>query len=194
MGEQSLDFNVRGYMFVSAVDYLRQTVGEQEAKRAIAAFSPQARHLLETLKSADWCPVSVFSEALDAISKAGDGGERSKELLIKCGTHVAMEATNTFLKLFMKMMSTQLLVKKVPDLWRRDCSGGKLVVENLDDHSVRFATSGMQGYKHAVCTAAGFVSFGLGAIGKTVESVTVQGWSPEKPSEDGATFELTWRA
>jgi hypothetical protein len=192
MGEQSQDFNIRGYMFVSAVDYLRRTVGEAEANRVIAGFSPEARHLLETIKSADWCPVAVFSEVLQAISNAGDGGERSKELLVKCGTHVAMEATNTFLKLFMKMMSTQLLVKKIPDLWRRDCTGGKVVLENMDDHSVRFATFGMQGYKHAICTAAGFASFGLGAIGKKVNSMTIQGWSVDKPSEDGATFELGW--
>ncbi|HKO92237.1 MAG TPA: hypothetical protein VJU61_13830 [Polyangiaceae bacterium] len=192
MAGQAQDFNVRGYMYVSAVNYLRQVVGEEEAKRVIGGFSPEARHLLEALKSAEWCPVSVFSEATQAIAKAGGGGERSQDLLIKCGTHVAVEASNTFLKLFMKMMSTQLLVKKVPDLWRRDCSGGKLVLEELGGKSVRFSTSGMQGYQHAVCTAAGFVAFGLGAIGKKVDSITIRGWSVDKPSDDGATFELSW--
>lgn len=192
MSGQSQDFNVRGYMYLTAVDYLRQVLGEQEGKKAIAAFSPQARHLLETLKSADWCPVSVFSEVTQALALAGGGGQKSQDLLVKCGTHMSMEATNTFLKLFMKMMSPQLLVKKVPDLWKRDCSGGKLVLEEFTDHSVRFATFGMQGFKHAVCTAAGFVSFGVGAIGKKIDNVTIRGWSLDKPSEEGASFQLDW--
>jgi hypothetical protein len=193
MSGQSQDFSVRGYMYITSVDYLRQTLGEQEGKRVISGFSPQARHLLETLKSADWCPVTVFSEVTQALVNAGDGGEKSKDLLVKCGTHMAMEATNTFLKLFMKMMSPQLLVKKIPDLWKRDCTGGKLAVEELTEQSVRFGSSGMQGFRHAVCTAAGFVAFGVGAIGKKVDTVTIRGWSPDKPFEDGASFELAWK-
>lgn len=191
MSAQS-DFNVRGYMYLTSVDYLRQTLGEQEGKKVIAGFSPQARHLLETLKSADWCPVSAFSEVTQALALAGGGGQKSQDLLVKCGTHMAMEATNTFLKLFMKMMSPQLLVKKVPDLWKRDCSGGKLAMEEFSEHSVRFATSSMP-FKHAVCTAAGFVSFGVGAIGKKIETVTVRGWSIDKPNEEGASFQLDWQ-
>lgn len=187
---QPQDFNVRGYMFLTSVSYLQQQLGDQEGKRLISSFSPRARQLLETLKTADWCPVSVFSEVTDALAK--NGGARSQDLLVNCGTHVAIEATNTFLKLFMKMMSTQLLVKKIPDLWKRDCTGGKLLMEELTDKSVKFGAFGMQGYKHAVCTAAGFVSFGLGAIGKKVDSVEISGWSPDRPSEDGATFELRW--
>jgi hypothetical protein len=193
MSGQAEDFSVRGYMYITSVGYLRRALGDQEAKRVISGFSPQARHLLETLKSADWCPVSVFSEVTQALAAAGDGAEKSKDLLVKCGTHMAMEATNTFLKLFMKMMSTQLLVKKIPDLWRRDCTGGKLVVEELTEQSVRFGASGMQGFRHAVCTAAGFVAFGVGAIGKKVDTVTIRGWSLDKPSDDGASFELRWQ-
>ena len=191
---QSQDFSVRGYMFLTSVEYLQQTLGEQDSKKVISGFSPHARELIGTLKTAGWCPVSVFSEVTDALVAAGAGSdERSKDLLVKCGTHMALEATNTFLRLFMKMMSMQLLVKKVPDLWKRDCTGGKLVVEDLSENSLRFSTSGMGGFRHAVCTAAGFVSFAVGAVGKQVEKVTIQGWSREKPSEDGATFELTWR-
>ena len=40
---------------------------------------------------------------------------------------------------------------------------------------------------------AGFVSFAVGAVGKKVEKVTIVGWSKDKPSQDGATFELAWR-
>jgi hypothetical protein len=105
---------------------------------------------------------------------------------------MALEATDSFLRLFMKLMSPKLLVKKIPDLWKRDCSRGQLLVENLDEQSVRFATSGMGGFSHAVCTAAGFVSFALGAIGKKVENVEIHGWSLAEPCADGATFEVRW--
>lgn len=85
-------FNLRGYMYISGVDFLRRTIGNSEAKRAVGSFSPEAWHLLDTLESADWCPVSVFSEVLQVIGKAGGGGERSHELLVTCGTDVAREA------------------------------------------------------------------------------------------------------
>ena len=39
---------------------------------------------------------------------------------------------------------------------------------------------------------AAAIWLGVGAIGKQVDTVSIQGWSMDKPSEDGATFELRW--
>ncbi len=189
--KEAQEFQVRGYMFLTAVKYL-QAASDRDSAALLAELSAQAREHLITLKSADWCPVEVFSEVTEAIAKMGGTDERARDLLVHCGAEVAKEATNTFLRLFMKLMSPQLLAKKVPDLWRRDCTGGKLVLESLDGDSLCFATSGMHGCSHAVCTAAGFVSFALGAIGKNVEGVELSGWSIEDPCSDGAAFTLRW--
>ena len=52
----------------------------------------------------------------------------------------------------------------------------------------------LKGFDHAVCTGAGFATFALEAMGKTIESTTIKEWSLNSPSADGASFELVWTA
>jgi hypothetical protein len=179
-------------MVQNAASFLRQTLGEQQGNRVIEGFSPKAREVIATAKAADWSPVTVFSEITQALAVAGGNDEKAQQLLIACGAHMAREATNTFFRLVLKMLTVPLFVKRLPEFWKRDCSGGRLVLKEVTDQVVTFETYDMDGFKHAVCTAAGFVSFAVGTMGKTVEKITIRNWSVDKPSADGATFELTW--
>ena len=64
-----------------------------------------------------------------------------------------------------------------------DAAGDKIVLR----------LSNMAGFDHVPCTAAGFVKFALGTMGKTVEQVQIHSWSLTDPCADGARAELTWK-
>jgi hypothetical protein len=51
----------------------------------------------------------------------------------------------------------------------------------------------IKGFDHAPCTAAGFVKFALGGMGKVVGQVQVHNWSLTNPCAEGAIIELSWQ-
>lgn len=187
------DFQVRSYTVSSCAAYLREVAGEQEGKRILDGLSPQVRQTIAAADaSAVWCPVSVLSEVLDAVAARGNGDEdRTRDMLIKCGSFMAHEATNTFLRLFMRMMTPSLLAKKLPDMWRRDCTHGTLVTE-LGDQKLSCRVLETDGFVHAPCTIAGFVTFALGSMGRSIVKTTVHGWSLQTPNPSDGRIELVW--
>jgi hypothetical protein len=191
---QQEEFQVRGYMILNVAGYLRDTVGEAEAKRMFDALSPKSREVVASAKSATWYPVATLAELLNSIASLAKGDEaKARELLVNCGKYMAREATNTFLRLLMRMLTPALFAKKLPDFWGRDCTRGKLSVD-VNERKLVCRTHDMKGFDHAVCTGAGFATFALEAMGKTIESTTIKDWSLSSPSADGASFELVWTA
>ncbi len=188
----SAEFNVRGYAIVNAAAYLREALGEAEGRRVIEMMSPRVREVLASKKPAEWAPVAALTEITRAVAANAKGDNaRAQEMLVTCGTFMAQEAANTFLKLLLKLITPDLLAKKIPDIWSRDFSCGRLVAE-ASPGRILCQAYGMQGFDHAVCTSAGFVSFVLGAMGKTIKSTTIRDWSLTNPCQDGASFEITW--
>jgi hypothetical protein len=187
------EFQIRGYMILNAASYLRGTLGEQDAQRVFRQMSPSTLQVIETASSAGWYPIAALSEIFDNVAAIGKGDdERAKEALIACGAFIAKEATNTFLKLLMRMLTPNLFAKKLPDFWRRDCTHGRLEVEVTEQMLVcRYFD--LPGFNHVVCCGAGFARFALEAMGKSIESATVHDWSLATPNADGARLELVWR-
>jgi len=191
---EARDFRVRAYMARSAATFMQDTFGEAELARILKDVSPGARSAATALKPAEWCPVSEFAELLRALATKSDGkSEHARDRLVACGEFIAREATNTFLKIVIRMLTPSLFAKKLPDLWKRDCSGGTFEVDAADNKLV-IRLAGMDGFDHVPCTAAGFVKFALTTMGKTVEQVQIHNWSLTQPCADGARVELTWKA
>jgi hypothetical protein len=190
---QGQEFNVRGYMVLNAASYLRETMGERESKAVFDSFPGDVRAAIDRAKPADWVPVSVFSHITRAIASISKGDEaKAQELLVTCGLFMAEEASNTFLKILLRMITPGLFIKKIPDIWSRDCSRGKLVVEELTNQRLLCRTVDMDGFDHVACTAAGFVTFVLKTMGKSIQKTTIQGWALDKPCVSGTTFEIIW--
>jgi hypothetical protein len=189
---EAQDFRVRAYMVMSTASFIRDTFGEQELARVLKELSPAARSAATSLKPAEWCPVGGVAEMLRALAAKSNGNaEQARDRLVACGEFIAREATNTFLKIVIKMLTPSLFAKKLPDLWRRDCSRGTFEVDAADNKIV-IRLAGMGGFDHVPCTAAGFVKFALTTMGKTVEQVQIHSWSLTDPCADGSRIELTW--
>lgn len=186
------EFRVRAYMVLNTAGYLREKVGEGEARRLFERFTPETQNVLQSGRPADWCRMPVYKELLHQVAAFADGNEdRAREELIKAGEHVAREATNSFLRLLMKMLNPSLFAKKLPDFWKRDCSGGRLEVE-VTEQTLVCRYFEMTGFDHILCTGAGFAKFALQSMGKPIESVLLHGWSLKEPYSEGSYFKLAW--
>ena len=112
---------------------------------------------------------------------------------MECGKHAAREASNTFLRLLMKLLTPAMFAKKLPELWGRDCTGGRITDPKLHDRIVNHLLD-MNGFDHIAPVAVGYVLFALEAMGKTIVQSTLHGWSLWRPSASDSWFEVAWRA
>lgn len=187
------DIQVRGYSISAAMKYM-QEVGGADGERALQSLSEGAKQTLHAITPADWYSVGVLGEMYRAMVAfmAKNDQARAEDVLTTCGKYMGREATNTFLRLLMKMLTPAMLAKKFPDLWRRDFSGGRAEIK-VDEKGLVCRYYDVPGFDHASVVGSGFVIFTLEAMGKSVEKVTRLDWSLDRPNVDGAGFELLWK-
>jgi hypothetical protein len=185
----------RGYMITHATGFLREKVGEAQWPKVRAQFSPELQALLASeLKHAGWYPMSLFNEVTRQIVEhvGKNEQEASREAIHQCGRHIAREATNTFLRMLLRLLSPALLAKKLPELLKRDFSGGGQLVAELNGRTLICEYIDMNEFEHCIAYASGFVATAFESMGKKVQSIELPGWSVDKPSVDRARYELTW--
>jgi hypothetical protein len=187
------DILIRGYTLTSTINYIKE-VGGNDGNRAMGSLSERTQKSLSNIAPAEWYPVSVLAELNRAIvtHMANDDEERAKDVLIACGKFMGREATNTFLRLLMKILTPNMLSKKFPDLWKRDCNGGRVEI-SVDDARIACAYFDLPGFDHVGVVGCGFTTFALESMGKTVERTIIKNWSLANPNQDGAAFELLWK-
>jgi hypothetical protein len=184
---------VRGYIVLCAIAYLRKIAGEQRAKEIMDGFSAETKQTIAAAKEATWCSLKAMSEVHRAVASLGNGDEAAaKTHLIECGKYTAREASNTFLRLLMKLLTPVMFAKKLPDFWGRDCTVGKMVVEVSEDR-LRNRILGIGDWEHVACLAAGFATFALETMGKTITKTEITGWSLAAPGSADCGFDVFWK-
>jgi hypothetical protein len=128
-----------------------------------------------------------------AIAERGKGDDaRARQLLVDCGTFLGTEATNTFLRLVMRMLTPALFAKKLPSFWARDSTGGRYEVDVTEQRIVCRLLE-MEQFVHIAPISLGYVSFALKAMGKTIERSELHGWSLATPNPPEPWYELHWK-
>src|SRR6185312_16611206 len=108
----SRETQIRGYMLKASGGYLREFAGA-DSKRIVSALTAPTREAMDNAKDAGWYPVAMLSETLNAVASLAKGNdEKGRELLVNCGASMAREATNTFLRILMRMLTPNLFAKK----------------------------------------------------------------------------------
>jgi len=189
------ELQARGYLIKNIANYVRDRVGTQDWTRVRQELSPDLRALVDgEIKTAGWYPISQINELsgiiIGTIAKGDE--EAARDVFQTCGQYCAREAINTFLKLLLKMLTPALLVKKLPDIFRRDFSDGRLVPE-LKGNTLICRHYDLPDFKHCAPYSSGFVMASFDAMGKSIEKVSVRNWSLAEPYVDGTCYEISWK-
>jgi hypothetical protein len=175
-------------MLISTANYLKNKLGAAEGQRIIESLSPATRSIVTGEKPAAWSPMANYVELLRIVADQGKGDDmKAKDSLIEAGRFVAQEASTTFLRLFLKMLTPNLFAKKAPSVWSRDFSRGRAEAE-ISDKRLVFRMLGIADMDHIPCTAPGFISFAMESMGKSIKSINVHNWSLKQPCVDGAVL------
>lgn len=187
-------FKTRGYVFGTTLKYIREGLPPERRQKALDKISPETLAWIEALaKPAEMYTVEKSVEMFSAIVASSEGNAAVAEQdLINCGKFAANEASNTFLRLLMKVLTPGLFAKKLPSLYSRDNSKGHVTVEATDDRLV-CKMSDVKGYPYLPPVSVGWAVFTLETMGKKLSSSKLHGWSVDTPDVDNVEFELVWR-
>ena len=189
------EIKARGYLIPATARYLRENVDAQEWERIRGSLSPQLAGLMDKgPEPAGWYPVVLLSELHKHITQSiGHGDdERAKKALYESARYAANEASNTFLRLVLKMLSPALIAKKIPDLFKRDFSSNGSVTIEVAEGKITGKLQNLNGFAHCGVLCPGFTGFAVEATGGTVDKVVVHDWSLKNPTVEGTWFELWW--
>jgi hypothetical protein len=186
---------IRGYSVKQQLNFLETQYEPALSEQLLNRIPADVRKTLSDIKPAEWYPRRHSVELLRAIaSHRGNDEQAVKDDLVRCGTFIATEASNTFLKILMKMLTPALFAKKIPDFWQRDQRGGHIEVGTSDANKGRMQLRlrDVEGFDHIAIISIGWMIFGMTAMGKTDVQVTQQGWSLQTPGPREVTYDLKW--
>lgn len=184
---------IRGYSLRQTARYLESKFDPDTRKRMLDAMPASSRSMLTSFDAAEWYPRDHSAVLFRAIAGAR-GGENSYQDLVACGEFIASEATNTFLRLLMRIMTPTLFAKKVPEFWKRDQRGGHFEVDvtRADDGRIGMKLVDVEGYDHIGIVSIGWIQFGMNALGKKSVTVEQNGWSMATPGPRTISYEIGW--
>jgi len=185
---------IRGYSIKQQLHFLEQC--EPEAlRRWLATVPSDVKSTLDSLKAAEWYPRKYSVDILRAIAAHHGSDERATyAAMVHCGTFIAEEATNTFLKLLMKVLTPALFAKKIPEFWKRDHTRGRFEVNTAGAKagSLEFELQDVEGFDHIGVVGIGWMTFGFNAMGKSDVVVTQTGWSLATPGPANVRYRVRW--
>ncbi|MBZ0232589.1 MAG: hypothetical protein K8M05_09695 [Deltaproteobacteria bacterium] len=184
---------IRGYSLRQTARYLESKFDSETRKRVLDAMPATSRTMLASFESGEWYPRDHSAALFRAIA-AARGGDAAYDDLVACGEFIASEATNTFLRLLMRIMTPTLFAKKVPEFWKRDQRGGAFEVDVSDADKGRIGMSlvDVAGYDHIGIVSIGWIQFGMAALGKKGVKIEQEGWSLANPGPREVRYQVTW--
>lgn len=186
---------IRGYSVKQQLNFLETQYEPDVSRRLLETIPADVRASLGDLKAAEWYPRAYSVAVLRAIASNHGSDEKAVyDDLARCGTFIATEATNTFLKLLMKILTPTLFAKKIPEFWKRDQTGGHFEVDTsrVKNDTLELALRDVEGFDHIGLIGIGWLSYGLTAMGKSNVVVTQKGWSLAKPGPRDIEYHVCW--
>lgn len=183
----------RGYSMTSAWAYVDATYDSAVREKIVEQLSPEVRKALGTYKDIEFYPAVHFGDVLRGVGvvvgKDDAGAEKEIEA---CGGFIARQATNTFLRLIMRVLTPTLFAKKIPSLWSRDNTNGAFSVDfsGSDKGRLIFTLSNIADYPYVAPCAKGWIGFAMKTMGRTVDSMKLTGWSLANPSPNEVKIDL----
>lgn len=185
---------IRGYSLQQTAKYLDTKFDPEDRRRVLDGLPATVRNLMGAFEPAEWYPRDHSAALFRAIAAVRNDNQGSYEDLVACGEFIASEATNTFLKLLMRIMSPTLFAKKVPEFWKRDQQGGyfEADVSRASDSVIKMKLVDVETYDHIGIVSIGWIQFGMKALGKKNVRIDQTGWALDRPGPREIGYEVTW--
>jgi hypothetical protein len=185
---------IKAYGFVGTMEFIDKNYDPATRQRILDSLTPETRRFIEGMKKAQWAPPLASTELWAGITRESGDPQKARDELVKTGRHMGSFATNTYLKLLMKMLTIKMFAKKIPDIWARDANFGKVIVDlgQVDSQRIRIDFKDLGAYPYFGPVCQGWFAFSLETMGIKNVKVELENFSMENPDPGELTFRVTW--
>jgi hypothetical protein len=185
---------IKAYQFYGSKAFIDENYDETKRKVIFDSLSPAVKDALARPKRLEMVPPEYSVELWRGIVEVHDSHEQATEQLHACGRYSGEYATNTYLKLLFKILSVKMFVEKMPQIWSRDASFGKIVadVADLKTGRVGLRFQEMNDYPFFGPLCEGWFRFTFETMGLKNVKVALQNWSLQRPDPGELDYQITW--
>jgi hypothetical protein len=155
---------VKGIHILPLHDFIKESYDDKTQASIYARMSEPAREMLSSVKREDWMPVALVGNVADALFRASEDPQQGYQEMVKAGAAIADYATNTYVRLLIKLMTPKIMASKWPDIWKKSHNFGEMKCELKSDRMLHMTLSDVAGYTHIGPTAVGFLTYALKAM------------------------------
>jgi hypothetical protein len=168
------DKRVRGIYVSSAYDFVKNNYSPARIAEIEAQFSPDLKQALPTLKAKplDWHPLHYATEPLRGIYESHDDPKVAIETIERCGRFIGDEATTTFMRLLLKMLTLPMLASKWQQFWGKYNNFGICTADASHRHENKFYVTATECYPYVHGIGTGWIQNVLKALNKQNVKVT----------------------
>jgi hypothetical protein len=185
---------IKAYGFNATMEFIEKNYDDDKRKQILSELSPAAQGFINGAQKAQWAPPEYSSELWKGIARQHAPAEATEQLL-KAGRYQGAYATNTYLKLLMKMLTMKMFAKKFPDIWSRDANFGKVILGDLNDISsgrLRITFRELGKFPYFGPITQGWFSYSFEVMGLKGLKVELQDWSIQNPDPGELTYQVSW--
>jgi hypothetical protein len=140
-----------------------------------------------------FAPRSMVSELCSIIATNTDDATAHLDIN-RAGQAIAAYATNSFLKIMLKMIPPWMFAAKFSDIWGRDFrNSGRAEVEPSDKKSLVLRLVEVGDFAHVGPLVEGYIGFALRQMGVTVIESTAVPWSIAEPAAPEVRITARWQ-
>ena len=185
---------MRAYTVQRELEFIDQYFDEPDREQVKAKIPHDIQEEIRRLSRVDWCPIEYSSAVLHAIASAKHDPKGSFRDIVECGKFVSVEATNTFYKMLLKVVTPAIFFKKTQTIWSKDFKdvGTWEVQMHEGGKSASLSLSGVGGMDHLAPVSEGFLTYVVESMGYGQVSCETHGWSLENPGPESVRFEMHW--
>jgi len=160
------DRKVSGAFVAATYSFMKVNYSPAQLEKMREPFSSELVAALPRLKRGEWYPLDFAIEQLRAIHQTHDDPRAALATLERCGRFIGDEASTTFLKLLMKVLTLPMLARKWQQFWNKYHDFGHCTADVSKIEQRQFFVTAKPGYPYIHAVGAGWIQNVLAALGK----------------------------
>lgn len=153
--------------FLRAASILIEREFTPEKREAVRQkLGKEAENALLTASAKEWYPADRVAEVYVAIATAWPEAEQRRDGFIKLGHIIGEEAANTFMRLFMKIVTPSMLFKQFPKVWPKYADFGKFELGVLASDRFEFTVRDLSPMTYQPLISSGWTLYMLEAMNR----------------------------
>lgn len=188
------DRKIKSYGLFGTMQFIEQTCSPEVQRQIKSKLPQETLDFIARGTKQVWAPPLYSCHIWEQMVAVAPSEKDAVDSLVRCGLHMGEYATNTYLRLLLKVVNVKILASKFPAIWRKDASFGDLSADATDAKQGRLVLhfDNLQNYPFFGPICQGWFTFSWNAMGLKNVNLALQDWSLANPDPGVLTYQVSW--